>query len=96
MQVVARPEDLGKALTTAQNRARAAFGNPAIYLEKCLSAPRHIEVQVLGDTQGQLVHLYERECSIQRRHQKVLEEAPSPLLECPEHRALRPRLTPYA
>jgi acetyl-CoA carboxylase biotin carboxylase subunit len=96
MQVVTSPAGLAKALTTAQNRAQAAFGNAALYLEKFLSACRHIEVQVLGDTHGTLVHLYERDCSIQRRHQKVLEEAPSPLLARPEHRDLRTRLTQAA
>jgi acetyl-CoA carboxylase biotin carboxylase subunit len=96
MQVVTSPAGLAKALTTAQHRAQAAFGNAALYLEKFLSACRHIEVQVLGDTHGTLVHLYERECSIQRRHQKVLEEAPSPLLARPEHRNLRTRLTQAA
>jgi acetyl-CoA carboxylase biotin carboxylase subunit len=96
MQVVTSPDGLARALTTAQNRAWAAFGNAAIYLEKFLSAPRHIEVQVLGDRHGTLVHLYERECSIQRRHQKVLEEAPSPLLARPQHGALRHCLTQAA
>jgi acetyl-CoA carboxylase biotin carboxylase subunit len=96
MQVVTTPEELAKAFTTAQNRAQAAFGNPTLYLEKCLKAPRHIEVQVLGDVHGTLVHLYERECSIQRRHQKVVEEAPSPFLARPQHAALRARLTQAA
>jgi acetyl-CoA carboxylase biotin carboxylase subunit len=96
MQVVTTPEGLAKAFTTAQNRARAAFGNPTLYLEKFLMAPRHIEVQVLGDMHGTLVHLYERECSIQRRHQKVVEEAPAPLLTWPDHSALRACLTQAA
>jgi acetyl-CoA carboxylase biotin carboxylase subunit len=89
MQVVTSPDGLERAFTSAQNRARAAFGNPALYLEKFLTAPRHIEVQVFGDTHGNLMHLYERECSIQRRHQKILEEAPSPLLSRPDNAGLR-------
>jgi acetyl-CoA carboxylase biotin carboxylase subunit len=96
MQAVTSPEGLDRAFTSAQNRARAAFGNPALYIEKFLSTCRHIEVQVFGDTHGNLVHLYERECSIQRRHQKVLEETPSPLLTRPEHAALRGRITQAA
>ncbi|ETW92393.1 MAG: hypothetical protein ETSY1_43820 [Candidatus Entotheonella factor] len=64
MQVVVSPDDLDRAFTTAQNRAQAAFGRPALYLEKLLDAPRHIEVQIFGDTYGHYVHLYERECSI--------------------------------
>lgn len=96
MQVVSSPAGLVKAFTTAQNRAQAAFHNPALYLEKFLGAPRHVEVQVLGDTHGQMVHLYERECSIQRRHQKVLEEAPAPLLSHPGYTALRQRITEAA
>jgi acetyl-CoA carboxylase biotin carboxylase subunit len=93
MQVVAEPSGLDKAFASAQNRAKSAFGNPVLYLEKFLSAPRHIEVQILGDTHGNLVHLYERECSIQRRHQKIIEEAPAVLLAQPEHAALRQRMT---
>ncbi len=93
MQVVAEPSGLDKAFASAQNRAKSAFGNPVLYLEKFLSAPRHIEVQILGDTHGNLVHLYERECSIQRRHQKIIEEAPAVLLAQPEHATLRQRMT---
>lgn len=93
MQVVAEPSGLDKAFASAQNRAKSAFGNPVLYLEKFLSAPRHIEVQILGDTHGNLVHLYERECSIQRRHQKIIEEAPAVLLAQPEHAVLRQRMT---
>ncbi len=96
MQVVTSPDDLDKAFETAQNRAQSAFGKPALYLEKFLNAPRHIEVQVLGDIHGNYVHLYERECSIQRRHQKILEEAPSFYLAAPQRQDIRHRLTQAA
>jgi acetyl-CoA carboxylase, biotin carboxylase subunit len=77
MRVVRNANDLGKALKTAQREAEAAFGVGDVYIEKYLERPRHIEFQVLGDHHGAVVHLGERECSIQRRHQKLLEEAPS-------------------
>jgi acetyl-CoA carboxylase biotin carboxylase subunit len=78
---VARSEgDLVVALQTAQTEAKAAFGDDAVYIEKFLEKPRHIEIQVLGDGQGGAVHLHERDCSLQRRHQKVWEEGPSPAL----------------
>lgn len=86
MRVVERAADFADALAAAQREAQAAFGDPRVFLEKYLVAPRHIEIQVLADTHGQIVHLGERECSIQRRHQKVLEEAPSPAVS-PELRA---------
>jgi 3-methylcrotonyl-CoA carboxylase alpha subunit len=86
MRVVERAADFGDALAAAQREAGAAFGDARVFLEKYLVAPRHIEIQVLADTHGQIVHLGERECSIQRRHQKVLEEAPSPAVS-PELRA---------
>lgn len=69
---------LANAFMTAQAEAEAAFGNPGVYIEKRLDRPRHVEVQVLGDTRGRVVHLNERDCSIQRRHQKLIEESPSP------------------
>ena len=77
MRVVASSQELERAFRTAQREAEAAFGNGDLYLEKYVESPRHIEFQVLGDSHGNVVHLGERECSLQRRHQKVLEEAPS-------------------
>ncbi len=77
MRVVEEEEELQPAIETARAESAAAFGVPDIYIEKYLRRPRHIEFQVLGDQQGNIVHLFERECSIQRRHQKIIEEAPS-------------------
>ncbi len=77
MRVIRTAPEMGKSLKTAQREAEAAFGVGDVYLEKYVENPRHIEVQVLGDHHGAVVHLGERECSIQRRHQKLLEEAPS-------------------
>ena len=93
MHVVERPEDLPAALATARRVAASAFGDDTLFLERLVSTPRHIEVQVLADTHGNVIHLGERECSLQRRHQKVIEEAPSPLLEAhPDGAALRARI----
>ena len=80
MKVARTADDLSHALTMARTEAKAAFGDDAVYLEKYLEKPRHIEIQVLGDGQGRAIHLGERDCSLQRRHQKVLEESPSPAL----------------
>jgi acetyl-CoA carboxylase biotin carboxylase subunit len=80
MRLVAGEKDLPGALEGAQREATAAFGDGTVYLEKAIERPRHIEIQVFGDTHGNLVHLGERDCSIQRRHQKVIEEAPSPVV----------------
>jgi acetyl-CoA carboxylase biotin carboxylase subunit len=77
MRIVRAQADLGRSLKTAQREAQAAFGVGDVYLEKYIESPRHIEMQVLGDHHGAVVHLGERECSLQRRHQKLLEEAPS-------------------
>jgi acetyl-CoA carboxylase biotin carboxylase subunit len=80
MRIVRNPDELATNFRTAQREAEAAFGNGAVYIEKYLENPRHIEIQIIGDHHGNVVHLGERECSIQRRHQKLIEESPSPVL----------------
>jgi acetyl-CoA carboxylase biotin carboxylase subunit len=87
LRLVATPADLLSALARARSEAKGAFGDERVYLEKAIVRPRHVEIQVLADHHGTTVHLFERECSIQRRHQKVVEESPSPLLtpELREH-----------
>jgi len=77
---VDKPSDLASAFGSATRRAQSAFGNAAVYVERYLERPRHVEVQVFADTRGAVVHLHERECSIQRRHQKLIEESPAPNL----------------
>lgn len=81
MTLVHNPEELKNAYATTKQRAESAFGDGALFLEKFISNPRHIEVQVAGDHQGNVIHLFERECSVQRRNQKVVEESPSPFLD---------------
>ena len=78
MRIAEDAESFPKLLQAAQAEAKASFGDGGVYLERCIQDPRHVEIQVFGDTEGRVVHLGERECSIQRRHQKLIEEAPSP------------------
>ncbi|WP_407709327.1 acetyl/propionyl/methylcrotonyl-CoA carboxylase subunit alpha [Arthrobacter nitrophenolicus] len=93
MHAVDNAEDLPAALATARRVAASAFGDDTLFLERLVTTPRHIEVQVLADHHGNVIHLGERECSLQRRHQKVIEEAPSPLLEnLPNGAAIRARI----
>jgi acetyl-CoA carboxylase biotin carboxylase subunit len=80
MRIVRALDELPHALKSAQAEAAAAFGVPDVYMEKYVEAPRHVEIQILADTKGGIVHLGERECSIQRRHQKIVEESPSPVM----------------
>jgi acetyl-CoA carboxylase biotin carboxylase subunit len=88
MKVARTPEELPVSLATARAESKAAFGDDAIYLEKYLTKPRHIEIQVLGDGKGNAVHIGERDCSLQRRHQKVWEEAPSPALNAEQRKKI--------
>ena len=92
MRIVERPSDLLPALEAGAREAQQAFGDATLMLEKYIPNPRHIEVQVLGDHFGQRLHLCERECSIQRRHQKIVEETPAPAVDP----VLRQRLTSAA
>ncbi len=81
IRFVRDPKDLLSSLKTARSEAKSAFGDGRVYIEKAVSPARHIEVQFIADTFGNVVHLGERECSIQRRHQKLIEESPSPALD---------------
>ena len=80
MQLALEQKDLARAISLAQSEAQAAFGSSDVYIEKYLANPRHIEIQIVGDQHGNVIHLGERDCSLQRRHQKILEETPSPAL----------------
>ena len=91
MRLVSSAAEMAPEYEQARGEAQQAFGNSEIYIEKAIVKPRHIEVQVLADAYGNVIHLWERECSLQRRHQKVLEEAPAPLVD--EHPSLRERIT---
>jgi 3-methylcrotonyl-CoA carboxylase alpha subunit len=88
MRLVESPADFAEALASCQREASASFGNPRVLIEKYILSPRHIEVQVFGDSHGQVVHLFERDCSLQRRHQKVIEEAPAPGMDPATREAL--------
>ncbi len=92
MQVAEGPADLVKLVESAAERARRAFGNGAVYLERYLERPRHVEVQVFGELDGTAHHIFERECSVQRRHQKVIEETPSPLFLDGQNAGVRTQL----
>ncbi|XP_071640071.1 pyruvate carboxylase, mitochondrial isoform X1 [Temnothorax longispinosus] len=92
MRVVRQMEEVGEMFDRASSEAAAAFGNGAMFIEKFIERPRHIEVQLLGDHAGNVVHLYERDCSVQRRHQKVIEIAPAPVLSA----TVREKMTEYA
>ena len=81
IRIVHDAAELEAAVRQAQNEAQAAFGNGAVYVERYIAGPRHIEIQVLADAHGNVIHLGERDCSIQRRHQKLVEEAPSPAVD---------------
>ena len=88
MRVVRKTEELLSSYQTARSEAQQAFGNPDVYMEKFLEHPRHIEMQVLGDQHGKVIHLGERECTIQRRHQKLVEESPSPVMDAKRRKEL--------
>jgi acetyl-CoA carboxylase, biotin carboxylase subunit len=93
MRMVKSEQDLLAAYQTARSEAQQAFGTPDVYMEKFLEHPRHIEIQVLGDQHGKVIHLGERECTIQRRHQKLVEESPSPVLDAKRRKELGGKVT---
>ena len=93
MKAAETSADLDQAFQTARAEARAAFGDDSVYIEKFVAAPRHIEVQIMADAHGNVVHLGERDCSLQRRHQKILEESPSPRLPAEERDEIGQRVT---
>ena len=88
MRKVERAEDFADGLASAQREGQASFGDPRVLIEKYITRPRHIEVQVFGDSHGEVVHLFERDCSLQRRHQKVIEEAPAPGMDAAARKAI--------
>ncbi|MGH7899059.1 MAG: biotin carboxylase N-terminal domain-containing protein, partial [Candidatus Binatia bacterium] len=88
MRLVGSEKEIRAAARAARSEAKSSFGDDRIYVERFVDSPRHVEVQVLGDTHGNIVHVYERECSIQRRHQKVVEESPSPALDAATREAM--------
>ena len=88
LRIVHAEKDLAQAIQSSQNEARASFGDDRLFIEKFVTEPRHIEIQVMGDRHGNVIYLNERECSIQRRHQKVIEEAPSPFLDAATRKAM--------
>ena len=88
LRVAFNDKDAFEGFTSCRNEARNSFGDDRVFIEKFVEEPRHIEIQVLGDAQGHVVYLWERECSIQRRHQKVIEEAPSPFISNETRRAM--------
>ncbi|MGQ0677530.1 MAG: acetyl-CoA carboxylase biotin carboxylase subunit [Rhodospirillales bacterium] len=96
MRVACNDKELAEGFESARSEARGAFGDDRVFIEKCVEQPRHIEIQVLADRHGNIVHLGERECSIQRRHQKVIEEAPSPFLDAATRTAMGERAVALA
>lgn len=80
MRLIRSESEIGEAYAAAKSEALSSFGDETVYIEKYIEEPHHIEFQILGDAHGNIVHLYDRECSVQRRHQKIVEESPSPFL----------------
>src|SRR3546814_14285917 len=88
MRIARSVEEVAQGFAAATNEAKNSFGDDRVFIEKYIEQPRHIEIQVLGDKHGNVIFLHERECSIQRRHQKVIEEAPSPFLDAKTRKAM--------